>query len=417
LIRLPASTEVAVVGAGPAGTAAAIALRRLGIDVTLIDRAVFPRDKVCGDVILPEAQHTLAELGLDTSSLRTSAYACTGVRYVPARGTQLKGEFRDTRGELRPWWMVRRQQLDAWLLREAKKAGAKVVTGVSVEGLLRGSSGAVEGITGRTAGQARAQLRARVVVGADGASSVVAREVGAFTRQPEHTCIAARAYVEGLELPDPYLEVYTTPSTLPGCAWIAPVGPTSANIGIGVVLSTSNRLALTPLKLFEQVRRTSAPFAARLKNCGDLKLRGWTLPAATEGRPLAGAGWLLVGDAAALVDPFTGHGIQNALTSGIMAAEAISSYLAADARDQSRLTAYEARCRSAFEEEVGLGAFLQGLHSRPWLMRGITASCARHSGLRDTFIGLVGHAAPRKSLLAIGNLARASVRISNRAAV
>lgn len=397
--------DVVIAGGGPAGAATAIALRRRGCNVIVFDRAAFPRDKVCGDVLLPEAQDTLHDLDLDLSDLKRYAYRCDGLRYVGARGRQIAGEFRDGSGKLRSWWMIRRRDLDAWLLNEARRAGAHIVERTAVAGLLYEGE-RVSGVSVRCADGTVREISSRVVVGADGASSVVAQAVGAFSRQPEHTCIAGRAYVHGLSLPAPYLEVFTTPKVLPGCAWIVPVGRSEANVGVGVVMTTSDRLARTPQELFEELRAESPLLRERLQGAGSIKLKGWMLPSATERRRLAGPGWLLVGDAGAMVDPFTGHGIQNALSAGRLAAETI-----ANAITGSDLTApllnYDRECRAMLQPEVDRGAFLQRVHARPRLVDVSVGVCSRHPGLRGLFLALVGHAATRRSLLSPAAMARA----------
>ena len=408
---LPDRADVVVVGGGPAGAATAISLRRQGIDVLVLDRARFPRDKVCGDVLLPEARETLAALGLDLTALAARAYRCTGARYIGPGTGQIAGAFRDEHGTPRPWWMIRRRDLDAWLLGEARSAGAHVADGVAVNDVLRAPDGTVTGVHVKTH-DGHQEIRARLVVGADGASSVVARAVGAFAREPEHTCLAVRAYATGVALPDPYLEVFTTPRTLPGCAWIVPVAEDEVNVGLGVIQTTANRLSCTPQALFAELRRDAPLLHERLRHAGDIALRGWTLPAATEPRRLAGPGWLLVGDAGAMIDPFTGHGIQNALAAGLVAGESIAAALrtgASASTDMTKaLSRYDARCRAMLGAEVTAGARLQRVHANPLLVRAIAAAASRHAGLRATFVALIGHAAPRHALLSPAALARAA---------
>ena len=405
------SAEVIVVGGGPAGAATAIALRRRGIDVLVIDRASFPRDKVCGDVLLPEAQHTLHSLGLDLKKIRSIAYPCLGARYVPGQGSEIAGDFRDGDGRSRPWWMVRRREFDEWLLAQAARAGASIVEGISVDNVLRDGD-SVCGVETRGRNGRPQRIRARVVVGADGASSTIARAVGAAPMQAEHVCLAGRAYVSGVSLPQPYLEVFTTPRALPGCAWIVPIGANEVNVGVGLVQRTARQLQRTPQQLFDELRRESPLFTDRLSAAGPITLRGWTLPAASARRRLSGAGWLLVGDAGAMVDPFTGHGIHTAIAAGQIAGETIAEALTAD-DGAGALAAYAERCRTVFEVEVDHGMLLQRLHARPRLMRAAAAACARHAGLRATFLGLVGHSAPRHTLLDPRVLAKAALTFSN----
>jgi geranylgeranyl reductase family protein len=408
------SAQVVIVGGGPAGASTAIALARRGVDVLLFDRAKFPRDKVCGDVLLPEVRSGLQALGLDVTRLGKRAYRCTGARYVGPRGPQIAGDFADADGNPRPWWMVRRREFDEWLLAEASRAGASVIEGIGIDGVLRDGD-TVCGVRTRGRNGIAQHVTARAVVGADGVSSVIAREVGAFNRFPDHTCLAARAYVRGVTLPAPQLEVFTTSRTLPGCAWIVPVSADEVNVGIGVVQSTAQRLAVTPQELFAEVRRESPLLDARLRGCEPIALKGWALAAATEHRRLAGPGWVLVGDAGAMVDPFTGHGIHNAIVAGRIAGDTIADAIASDDRELN-LLAYEARCRSALDDDVQAGRLLQRLHAHPRLMHAAAEACARHAGLRSTFLALVGHSAPRPALLSLRALARAMATIRDGAA-
>jgi geranylgeranyl reductase family protein len=401
---------VVIVGGGPGGSATALALRRRRIPAIVLDRAVFPRDKVCGDVLLPPAVDALDSLGLDTADLRRQAYLCTGGRYLTARGAEVSGDFRDPAGTARPWWMIRRVRLDAWLLEAARRAGAEVREGWCVQGLLFGDRGRVTGVRARRPDGAVEVIAAAAVVGADGASSVVAREVGAFARPPEHTCLAARGYVEGISLPAPYLEIFTTTRTLPGCAWIAPIGPREANVGIGVIKADLARLGRPLRALFAEVSREVRLLSARLGGRSPASLEGWSLPGATERRRIAGAGYLLVGDAGAMVDPFTGHGIQNALWAGAIAGEVLSDAISRGDLGETSLSSYAARCRDAFLDEAILGGSLQRLHARAWLMQLAAALCNARPGLRDTLLGLIGHSAPRRALLSSRHLGPALLR-------
>lgn len=402
-------TEVIVVGGGPAGASTAIALRQRGLRVLVLDRANFPRDKVCGDVLLPEARAALRALGLDLRKLQARSYACTGARYAGLDSRQIDGIFRDVSGKAAPWWMIRRRDFDEWLLAQAARAGADVIEGIAVEDVIWNGD-AVCGVTIRGRDGTRRQLRSQVVVGADGASSVVARSVGAFVREPQHTCLAGRAYVTGVTLPVPYLEVFTTARTLPGCAWIVPTSPSEANVGIGIVQTTADRLACTPQSIFDELRAEVPLLNERLRDAGEIKLAGWVLPSATERRRIAGRGWLLVGDAGAMVDPFTGHGIHHAIAAARIAGEVIANSLS-DANDPVVLVDYERRCLDAFSHEIERGRILQRLHAHPTVMRVALEASARHAGLRSAFIALVGHASPRRSLLHPAQLIRSALTL------
>jgi menaquinone-9 beta-reductase len=358
---------VVVVGGGPGGSAAAISLRQHGLAVTLLDQACFPRDKVCGDVLLPAAQHAMHMLGLDVSNLERRAYHCLGCVYVDATGRRIAGAFRDLAGLPRPWWMVRRAVLDTWLVEEARRAGADVRQGWRAQSVLCDGDGGVCGVTVRRPDGGSEAMAAAAVVGADGANSVVARDVGLLVRRPEDVCLAMRAYVSGLENSEPYLTIFSTAQTLPGCAWIAPVGPHEANMGLGLLQADVQRLGVTPQGLFTVMRERCPDLEQRLRGATIHAWQGWWLPGATERRPLVGNGFLLVGDAGAMVDPFTGHGIHHALHAGILAGEVLAAVLRSGQATAEALRPYEMHCVLAFSVRLLWAIVCSGCtRTRPW---------------------------------------------------
>lgn len=396
------SNTVIVVGAGPAGSAAALALRRAGAEVVLLERARFPRDKVCGDVLLPSAREALAALGLPLEELRRKAVLCTGSRYVTPRGRQISGEFRDAAGRAEPWWMVKRVELDAWLARSAVAAGAQLREGAVVSKLWR-EAGRLRGVVL----EGGAHVEGSLVIGADGAASVVARELDVFSQPPEHVCVASRAYARGVELEEPWLEVHTSARTLPGCAWLVPVGGGEASIGLGLLRSDQQRLGRTPRALFDELAAELPLLRERLARAEVGPFKGWALPGAAQRRPLAAEGVLLAGDAGAMVDPFTGHGIHHALSAGRLAGEVAARALARGDVSAAGLGDYAVRCRAAFLDEAISGQRLQRVHAAPRLVELGAAACGVHPGLRWLFLSLVGHAASRGELFNARGLLRA----------
>ena len=387
-----------MVGGGPAGSSTAIALRQSGLPVIVLDQARFPRDKVCGDVILPQAQDGLRSLGLDLTELASQRLLCTGARYHGPDGRNIAGLFHSIEGDDRPWWMIRRSLFDAWLLNAAARSGAEIRQGWRVESVLQ-EGREVGGVRVRNHGA----LEASAVVGADGAASVVARSVGLMSRPAQHVCLAARAYVRADLSPEPYLEVFTTAESLPGCAWIVPVAPGEFNVGAGIVQSDAQRLQTTPQQLFRKMLLTTPAFSERLRGADIPQLSGWVLPSASQGRKLGGPGFLLAGDAGAMVDPFTGHGIHHALHAGQIAARVIA-YGRVDAA-AARL--YEASCRAAFLKETSAGYWLQRIHSQELAVRLAVRLIGVHQGLRRLFLSLIGHTDPRQALLRPREIGRA----------
>ena len=286
--------DVVVVGGGPAGAAAALAARAAGCSVLVLDRADFPRDKVCGDGFAPEALDVLAGLGLDAAALTEGYPAVPRLRLRSPGGTTVERAMR------RPASVVPRAVFDHRLLTEALIAGA---------GLRRQTVRRIEihpdGV------DVDGALTAAVVIAADGAESVVRRALGIPPNRPRHTAIAIRGYAPA-PFPDPGVQVIaTTGLRWPAYAWSFPLGDGRANVGYGELVSGG----ATRGGLLGGMERLLPGVAAD-------GLRAHRLPLST-GRPALPDGRvLLAGDAASLINPLTGEGIFYAVLSGALAGAA-----------------------------------------------------------------------------------------------
>ncbi|MEU4421955.1 geranylgeranyl reductase family protein [Actinoplanes sp. NPDC024001] len=279
--------DVAVIGAGPAGSAAAIAARRAGARVLLLDRADFPRDKTCGDGIAAEAVDVLTGLGVADA---TSGFAPIGrLRLVAPGGTAAARELP------RPAYTVPRRIFDERLVRAAVAAGA-VLRRHTVRQLEERDTVVIDGT-----------FRAHVVIGADGAGSVVRRSIGAAVNPAGHLAIAIRGYRPTGNTGEQV--VVTTRQRWPAYAWEFPLGDGTANVGYGELLRGT---ALSRSYLLGRL--------AELLPGGELAaVRGHHLPLSTH-RPAPGRGRvLLAGDALSLINPCTGEGIFYAVLSGALA--------------------------------------------------------------------------------------------------
>jgi geranylgeranyl reductase family protein len=309
------SVDVAVVGGGPAGSAAAITLARAGIDVAVLDKATFPRDKICGDGLTTGALRLLEELGLDPSTVATwqDVEDC----YV-ASPTGVVRHFPLPRGQGRFAAVAARIDLDAALVDLARKAGASVLDGHGVTGATESDIGVqldVDGI---------GPLRARWVIAADGMWSPMRKHLGVAEDGYLGEWHAFRQYLSGVS-PDAArnLYVFFEPDILPGYFWSFPLPGGRANIGFGV--ERGGKVAIGDMKhiwadLLDRpvVRDLLGPDATP-----DGPHRAWPIPARVDRMIPTTERTLFVGDAVAACDVLTGEGIGQALRSGRRAAEAI----------------------------------------------------------------------------------------------
>jgi geranylgeranyl reductase family protein len=282
--------DVVVVGAGPAGATAAIAARRGGARVLLLDKADFPRDKPCGDGIAAEALDVLAGLGV------------TGVTdgYPPVERLRLVGPGGGAvaRPLPRPAHTVPRRVLDDRLVRAARDAGVEFRRHTVRELRPEAAHVVVDGL-----------FRAGTVIGADGAGSVIRRLCGQRPNPPGHVAIAIRGYAPATGTDQ---LIVTTEARWPAYAWSFPIGDGTANVGYGEVLRGA---ALSRAYLLERMDHMLGPTGPR-------SLRAHHLPMSTRRPPPAHGRVLLAGDALSLINPLTGEGIFYAVLSGALAGAA-----------------------------------------------------------------------------------------------
>jgi geranylgeranyl reductase family protein len=370
--------DVVIVGGGPAGAAAAARLAARGFLTVLVDRASFPRDKVCGDFVGPMALAELADLGV----AQLDAFGAT-----PAMANLALHVDADEPAVLRvpevagvPGYgrVIPRLQLDAWILDAARQAGATVLDGRKAETVEQ----APDAITVRGSSAAGAwQLRTRVLLGADGSNSMVARTLRAGVPPRQDRIMAVRAYFDDVEGPDGQGDIWIRSDTFPGYHWLFPTGGGSANLGVGMVVSTYPQ---TGRNLRDMLLRLTAEDASLRYRLRGARMRGKVLghPLTTYNPrlPLIGDRIMLLGDAAGLINPLNGEGIQYALHSARWAADTVADCLASDRLDAASLAGYQQRVQQSLRTDLALSRLIvQLIRNRNlnhvWLhaLRSITA--------------------------------------------
>jgi geranylgeranyl reductase family protein len=317
----PTQTDVLVVGAGPAGSAAAAWAARGGADVVLADAAVFPRDKTCGDGLTPRAIGELQKLGLEdwlrahtvNQGLRAHGFGQTLLLPWPG-------------GTLPSWGSaVARTELDDHLRTTAIKSGATAIDGVRAVDVRRAGS-RVEAVVFQR-GDERLEIACRRLVVADGVRSPLGKVLGREWHRDTVYGVAGRAYIASEMSDDPWISSHLElrgedGAILSGYGWIFPLGTGEVNIGVGT-LATAKRpanIAIKPLMSYYADERRD-----EFRLSGELRMpTSALLPMGGAVSHVAGPNWALIGDAAGCVNPLNGEGIDYGLETGRLLAEVMT---------------------------------------------------------------------------------------------
>lgn len=395
------SADVIVVGAGPAGCASALLLAERGHRVLVLERAEFPRPKLCGEYLSPETARILDRLGVLKAVDKAGAVPLRGMKITAPDGTVLLADY-PTQA---PWRGYRDHALalprlvfDQILLEQVKASAAEVrerhrVTDLLLEG------DQVVGVAGLDAEGRAFEARAQVVIAADGRNSVVANRLG-LVRPHRLRRFALLTHVEGIEGFDEHGEIYVDP---PDYAILNPLAPGKVNLSLVVPLDHvapyRGRLEtffFARLRLLDHLR----PRLSGMRPLGPVGALG---PLAYRMAPPSCGGVLLVGDAAGFYDPFTGEGIYTALRSAELASEVIHAALKAGDCSAGALAPFWRARRAAFRDKERLTRLLQFVIGRRWLASRVAHWLARRPDFLNLLMGVIGDFVPPRALLAPGS--------------
>ena len=370
--------DVIVVGAGPSGSTTAYHLAQAGLDVLLLEKTAFPREKVCGDGLTPRAVKQLLAMGIDPQP---------GDGWVRNHGLRIIGG--GMRLEL-PWpdlatfpnyGLVRtREDFDEILAQQAQKAGARLQERTNVTGPVLDAAGRITGVTARIVDEEghkgdELTYRAPIVVACDGNSTRLSLAMGLRKRDDRPMGVAVRTYYTSPRTNDDWLEswleLWDGDRLLPGYGWIFGVGDGTVNAGLGILNSSG---AFQSVDYRDLLRRwldtTPIEWGFREEN-RTAPIRGAALPMGFNRTPHYTRGMLLVGDAGGMVNPFNGEGIAYAMESGAMAAETIVQALgrATPAGRERALEAYPLALKQAYGGYYTLGRVFVKLIGNPNVMK------------------------------------------------
>jgi geranylgeranyl reductase family protein len=377
---------VAIVGAGPAGTACALALRGSGLRVVLLDKAAFPRDKVCGDAVPGHALKALRQLDPAYTEALWQLEPRDDVRrsrLVAPSGASFYMHWK------LPTFNSPRLDFDAALLALVRQHTAtEVLEGAALKNIEITAGGAQLHLA---SGQ---EIEATLVIGCDGANSVVGRRLLPEARLARaHHSAGVRAYFENVAGAESgTTEFFFSRSHLAGYLWLFPVGAGRYNVGLGMLSELVAKHKIDLKKLLLDSLATHPGLASRFAQARQLgPIQGFGLPmGGGRQRPASGAHFLLCGDAASLIDPLQGHGIDLAIRSGIMAAGQVRTCFEKQDFSADFMACYDAELQRQLGPQLAHSYRLQRLlGTRPWLMN-LGTRLAQVPGLRRWAQRLVG---------------------------
>ena len=370
------STEVLVIGAGPAGAAAAHWAAESGRMVVLLEREAMPRERICGDALTPKAVGHLAEMGIDVTN--SDFHQHHGLR-MTAHGQSIELRWPTDHDHPNHGLVIRRRVLDNLLVEHALGAGAQVWTGVEVtepiieHGHLRGCRAVGAGCGSGPEGEI--EVRARFVGIADGPLSPFGRALGTARTRTYAQGVAMRAYFSSPRHDDDIIESVfdlrdSAGEQLPGYGWIFPVGDGTVNTGVGLL---SHHHGNDP----QSIRELFDKWLNQIPKAWEVDIdsiegppEGGRLPMGASVRPRSGPNWVVVGDAAGSVNPFNGDGVEPALSNGRLAASVIDRAISTG--DGLELRQYEKQLVSKYDHYYRLGRLATKALGRPGLMRRFT---------------------------------------------
>jgi menaquinone-9 beta-reductase len=379
-------TDIVIIGAGPAGCSASLYLAQFGIPHVVVEKEVYPRDKVCGDALSGKVVSQLKKINpawLDELKLDTQEFIPSwGVVFSAPDGNEVAIPFKHKPHETEhsPGFVTKRVDYDYWLFQKLDRKWAKVLEGTEVKDVIINEMG-VSVISDNT------EIKAKLLISAEGTRALVAKKYGGYKMEHQHYCAGLRAYYDGVKglHKDGFIELHFVKESLPGYFWIFPLPNGQANVGIGMLSKYVSKKKVNLKKLMLEVLE-SEKFKERFKDARlQDKIQGWGLPLGSKKkRRISGNRFMLIGDSGSLIDPFTGEGIGNAMFSGKWAAEQARDSLATNDFSANELHKYDQTVYKKIGGELMVSAWMQKFIKLPWLFNWMIGKIKRNDELRET---------------------------------
>jgi len=382
---------VAIIGCGPAGAAASMFLSKAGIRHIILEKDVYPRDKVCGDgcsgktaFVLRKANPEFLEEIFSSADKFLPSY---GVKFVAPNGKGIDIPFGGGRTALErpPGFTAKRMVLDHFLFQKLPSSCNTIIQNAHVQAITRCDSGFEVAFK---EGEEDRKIVCNILIGADGDKGISRKTLMQQNEVSKTSMVGLRCYYEGVSdmHPDNFIELHFLKDTLPGYFWIFPLPGGSANVGVGIDSAVVRSKKINLREKMQEAIAGNPNIKHRFSNAKAIdKIYGWGLPTGTKKSKVSGANFLLTGDAASLIDPFTGEGIGNALYSGMLAAEAAIKSVEEKKTDAAFFSAnYDDVLFKRIGKELQLSHTMQRLVHFPWLFNLVVNKASKSPSLQQT---------------------------------
>jgi len=390
--------DVVIVGAGPAGTTAALYAHRLGLKCILLDKAVFPRDKICGDALSGKCVRIMRDLDILDEVGQLEGSEINRITFGSPKNKEFDVHLKGTSNNdnITTGFVIPREIFDNYLFEKADEV-TETRQGFSVKDLIIENDHVV-GVKGKTKNGNEEELRAPIVMGCDGYNSIVARKLGLYEMDMKHTSVAIRCYYEGVKGLTDQIELHYVKEVNPGYLWLFPAGDGRANIGIGLSKSDAKKENRTLRQVLDEITQTDY-FKDRFADAKQLERPvGWNLPLGSLHRKNHGNGYMLLGDAAGLIDPFTGEGIGNAMVSAKYAMEIAEKSKESGDYSKIAFSEYDQLLWDEIGKELRTSTKLQNLAKSKFLLNFVINRAARNEEVQNIISGMLSNEIPKDEL-------------------
>ncbi|QCR24388.1 NAD(P)/FAD-dependent oxidoreductase [Pontibacter sp. SGAir0037] len=381
-------TNVCILGAGPGGATAALHLANKGIPSVLVDKAIFPRDKICGDAlsgkVVSELKRIAPELpeALSKQPIQVPSW---GIQFVSPGGQKLDVPFvynYNTERDLPAGYIAKRVDFDNFLIEEVRKRPEiTFLEGVDITSTERKAGGILLTDSKGT------HIQTKLLIASNGAHSSFARHFAGMQQEPSHYSAGLRAYyknVSGLHDHN-FIELHFFKGFLPGYFWIFPLPDGYANVGVGMLSEAVSKKKVNLKKEMLHMIATHPELKKRFEHAELVdSIKGYGLPLGSKKRVISGDNYMLVGDAASLIDPFTGEGISNAMISGRWAAAQAEQCLQQQNFSAAFMQGYDKSVYNRLWKELKLSHQMLKMLHYPWLFNQVANKAVKNKALAET---------------------------------